>query len=102
MDEMVRARYLGGMEVDVVLPDGTQLTCQPRHIYEVPESMVKDHPEWRVQAPKEDDEVPKDEPKDEPKEVHTQARVETAVEDVLEHKGEPRERAVDRGPKEVG
>ena len=102
MDETVRARYLGGMEVDVVLPDGTQLTCKPRHIYEVPESMVKDHPEWKVQASKEDDEVPKDEPQEPARTVHTQARAEVAVEDVHEHKDEPRERAVDRGPKEVG
>lgn len=83
----VRARYLGGMTLDVVLPDGTQLTVEPRHIYEVPEAMVKDHPEWKVQ----------DDPEPEPeRRVHTQDRPAPKTE------AAGAERATDSAPREEG
>lgn len=85
----VRARYLGGMTLDVILPDGTQLTVEPRHIYEVPEAMVKDHPEWKVQ----DDPEPEPEPE---RRVHTQDRPAPKTE------AAGAERATDSAPREEG
>ena len=91
MTNTVRARWTEGIECDLMLPDGSQLHVQPRHVYEVPEAVVKSNPDaWKVQADQGDDEL-REAPAEEPnRRVHTQT------------KAEPHERAIDSAPREEG
>lgn len=101
-DELVKARYMGNpaeMWLDSGDPDdrGRHIELLPRHLYELPRSVVQDRDDFKIQ-----EEDVADEPDEKAREAREKQASAEDAQPVSKAKERGTERATDRTPREEG